>query len=114
MDDLWKGALAIQQTRYNSTHDLETVQHGKCPHVLHVALHPLSDGLTCVSEVTSLGATPGATGTLHHVRMPAATQDASRSYPEKRDRPQAESFAASPTGRSTHHRHALSVWSVGP
>jgi len=108
MDDLWKGAPAIQQTRYNSTHDLEAVQHGKRPHVLHVAPCPPSNGLTCVSEVTSLGATPGTAGTV--CITPGCPQQhivTSRSYSEKRDRPQAKSFAASPTGRSTHHRHAF-------
>lgn len=64
MDPLWKRSATIHNPRYNSTHDLEAVQHGKRPHVLHVAPHPLSDDLTCVSEVTSLGATPGTAGTL--------------------------------------------------
>lgn len=111
MDDLWKGAPAIQNTRYNSTHDLEAVQHGKRPHVLHVAPCPPPNGLTCVSEVTSLGATPGTAGTVDYTRMPGATHECPDAHPRasenKRDRPQAVSLAASPTGWSTHHRHAF-------
>lgn len=108
MDDLWKGAPAIQNTRYNSTHDLEAVQHGKRPHVLHVAPHPAPNG---VSVIFPAGITPGTAGTVAYTRMPGGQLECPDAPPRasenKRDRPQAVSLAASPTGWSAHHRHAF-------
>lgn len=108
MDDLWKGAPAIQNTRYNSTHDLEAVQHGKRPHVLHVAPCPPSNGLTCVSEVTSLGATPGTAGTLCITPGCPHQRTLVRGAIQKKETARRLKVSPlSPTGRSTHHRHAF-------
>jgi len=111
MDDLWRGAPTIHRPRYNPTHDLEAVQHGRGPHVLHVAPHPAPNDLSSVSVIFPAGITPGTAGTVDYTRMPGATHECPDAHPRasenKRDRPQAVSLAASPTGWSTHHRHAF-------